>query len=503
LKNSEALKVANIPLDRAFNNLYSIVVKFESISIDGRGTEHKEFYMEIKWQLCWLTWLLCQLAALPLFSQQVQFPTASPYGAPATVTPPNFNVPGAQLNVPNFTTPNYTPINPGFTAPPAFTQPPVVAQPNSGGFFGGSNPFSSWFGGQPANAGWSQPAPNFNTPNFNAPNFGNPTFNPSPYSSTPPAIFTNPPNPNVYGPPPVGTYSGPYPNQFGPSGSNTLFPNGLWGPNAANGQYPIVDRFRFLQHPRLSETYLYGADKTNDVQIHDIELAVTGALPNFLISTQPLYVTPTYVHHLWDGPQGIAADLPANAYSAFLDTFWASDPDRPLGVEVGVAVGAFTDFDTFTTKSLRVMGEGFGVARLTPQLTFKFGAWYLNRNDLKLLPAGGLVWQPNPQTKFDLLFPNPKLSKYLTSYGNGDVWWYVSGEYGGGAWTIKRADGSGDRVDINDIRVKLGIDWINQRNFRGFAEIGYVFDRQVVYVVHPADSFKPRDTFLIGAGFSF
>jgi hypothetical protein len=445
--------------------------------------------MGIKWKLCLLCWLMCQFVGLSLRAQQVQFPTSTPYSTPGTVPPPTFNAPGAQLNVPNFNAPNYTPLNPGYTA-----QPPAFAQPNNGSLFSNSsNPFSSWFGSPPTNPTFTQPAPS-----FGAPAYGTPT-----YGANPPAIFANPPAANPYGPPPVGSYSGPYPNQYGAPSSNTLFPNGLWGPNAANGQYPIVDRFRFLQHPRLSETYLYGADKTDDLAINDIEIAITGALPNFFLSTQPIYITPTYVHHLWDGPQGISADLPPNAYSAFLDMFWASDPNRPLGAELGVAVGAFTDFDTFTTKSIRVIGEGFGVVRLTPQLTFKLGVWYLNRNDLKLLPAGGLVWQPNPQTKIDILFPNPKFSRYMMSYGTGDIWWYVSGEYGGGAWTIKRADNSGDRVDINDIRVKLGIDWITQRNFRGFAEIGYVFDRQVVYVVNPADSFSPRDTFLIGAGFSF
>jgi hypothetical protein len=174
-----------------------------------------------------------------------------------------------------------------------------------------------------------------------------------------------------------------------------------------------------------------------------------------------------------------------------------------LGLELGVAVGAFTDFDTFNEDSIRVIGEGFGVVRLTPTLTFKAGVWYLNRNDLKLLPSGGLVWQPNPQTKFDILFPNPKYTQYLTTIGSADVWWYVAGEYGGGAWTIERTDGSSDDVDINDIRLKVGFDWINQRNWRGYFEIGYVFEREVVYVVHPEDSFDARDTFLIGGGFSF
>ena len=43
--------------------------------------------------------------------------------------------------------------------------------------------------------------------------------------------------------------------------------------------------------------------------------------------------------------------------------------------------------------------------------------------------------------------------------GNQDLWWYVGGEYGGGAWTVEREGDFSDRIDINDIRVMLGLEW--------------------------------------------
>jgi len=81
--------------------------------------------------------------------------------------------------------------------------------------------------------------------------------------------------------------------------------------------------------------------------------------------------------------------------------------------------------------------------------------------------------------------------------------WYVAGEYGGGAWTIQRADGTDDRVDINDIRASAGIEMTGPRGVTAFVEGGFVFKRQVIYVVTPADSFHPRDTYMIRAGISF
>ena len=345
------------------------------------------------------------------------------------------------------------------------------------------------FGGNPFN-----PAPPVGASN---PNFGTPSYGPgygTPYGGLNGA-------PSFSAPPPNGAYAGAASSPYGQQGGY-LFPNGAFD-SSTFGNGPVVNALRVLQQPRFSDTYIYGTNRDTDLSIHDLDFAITGAVPNFLFTNQPLYITPTFIFHLWDGPQFRPADLPSKAYSAFLDAYWQSDTSRPIGAEVGASVGIYSDFQTLNSRSLRVRGEGFGVFRLTPALTAKVGVWYLNRNDLKLLPAGGLVWQPNPQTRFDILFPNPKFSQFLSTFGNADVWWYVAGEYGGGAWTIQRTDGSSDLVDINDYRVKLGLEWVSIRSWRGFAEVGYVFHRDIVYVVDPTDSFRARSTILFGAGLAF
>jgi hypothetical protein len=165
-------------------------------------------------------------------------------------------------------------------------------------------------------------------------------------------------------------------------------------------------------------------------------------------------------------------------------------------------MGVYTDFNTFNSHSLRYQGLALGTLKLTPTVKLKLGVMYIDRNDIKILPAGGILWQPSPQVRFDFFFPQPKLATYLTTVNNKDVWWYVAGEYGGGAWTVKRTSGISDRIDINDIRVMLGLETIGD-GFNLFGEIGYVFDRHVVYVVDPGDNFDPGNTFMIRAGFSF
>ena len=95
------------------------------------------------------------------------------------------------------------------------------------------------------------------------------------------------------------------------------------------------------------------------------------------------------------------------------------------------------------------------------------------------------------------------MSAYLTTVGRYELWWYLAGEYGGGAWTIERADGTSDRVDINDIRVSAGLEWIGPKGLNIFVEGGFVFKRQVIYVVTPSDSFDHGDTYMVRAGVSF
>lgn len=263
---------------------------------------------------------------------------------------------------------------------------------------------------------------------------------------------------------------------------------------------------RFLT-PRVRYTYVDGGNAPDELGINDFDFSVIASFPNFLFSTQPLLVAPSFSLHLWSGPSGLAGDLPANAYSAFVDFGWSSDPTKPFGGEIGVRPGIFTDFETLNTHSLRIMGQGLFRVQTTPTTAVRAGVMYIDRNDLKLLPAFGLLWTPNPQTRFDVYFPHPKLAQHLTTLANHDLWWYVAGEYGGGAWTVERELLS-DRIDINDIRLMLGVEWgqaalLQQGRRTGFVEIGWVTAREVVYVATPDQTSKLSDSWMVRAGWNY
>jgi hypothetical protein len=312
--------------------------------------------------------------------------------------------------------------------------------------------------------------------------------------------------PQPYTAPPGGAYpSTAFPQQAPP----VMFPNGMPWTGAAVPA-PSIRPTRLIQGVRLRYGWLYGDNDPRELQIHEIDTSVPVALPNFLFTGQPIYIAPSFSLQLWDGPPAVLpADLPSKTYSAFLDTGWKSDLEKRIGGELGVRAGVFTDFDTLTTDSLRVQGVGLMRMNVTSTVTIRAGVMYVDRLDVKLIPAGGILWEPNAQTRWDIFFPEPKFSQYLTTLGNSDIWWYIAGEWGGDTWTIKRDAGFTDRFEYKDLRVMGGIEWgscdlIQQGRRFGFIEAGWVLDRSVIYYERPGiDNFTMRDTFIIRGGIGY
>ncbi len=415
----------------------------------------------------------------PSFSSPA--PPPSNYSGPITA-PPSVSL-GSPLFDPYSTGTNpgtFSPAVPGSApaSPQAF--PGWLPSANSGqstGLFGGL------FNGTPASG-----TPTFGPGN---PGFGNPSVSPPTYGSP---------------------YSTPtFPSTAYPANSpNTLFPGGLFsGGTFAGGSGGAYNSYRLFQGPRLRHAWISDSDSGDAVEMHDTDASLVFAFPNFLYSGQPVYVAPSFGLHLLDGPNGSGgADLPPQLYDAFLDTGWQSDPTKLVGADVGLRVGVFSDFDAVNSESLRVIGKGLVTFRLTPYTTVKAGVYYLDRNRVKLLPAGGVLYQPTAFTRYDFFFPQPKLSQYFTTLGTQDLWAYVGGDYGGGAWTIKRTNGEEDNIDINDIRLLVGLEWgrsdlIRAGRHTGFVEAGFVFDREVLYKENSQDDFTPGNTFMLRLGFGY
>ncbi len=171
-------------------------------------------------------------------------------------------------------------------------------------------------------------------------------------------------------------------------------------------------------------------------------------------------------------------------------------------------MGVYSDFSKVTAESIRYIGSGLGVVRISPQFQLKAGVFYLDRNLIKILPAGGLVWMPNADTQLDILFPNPKFSRRMTTYHDTEWWIYLRGEYGGNAWTVERVwglpvDPKFQEVDYNDIRVALGLEFERLTGgLNGMFEAGVAFDRQIYYRSQ-TEQYDPSTTFFLRGGLAY
>ena len=466
------------------------------------------FQIRTIWWLAVCIWLLAAPALL-IGQPVAQLPYTPPQNNPWVGQTPQygqFPSTGMPATGPTFRT------SAPLTAPYPYTNSPTPAW-NFSNFFGFGQNTAPVYTGYPMSNG---PPPGYPYSPSDLPTVQQPfptvqqPFPTNVYPNTSPGVlFPGTGSPQPYNSPPYQNY--PYqPYGYPP---NNFDWNNWWSTTGNNFNNSTTQVIRLFQGPRFRHTWLPGTDgfgskKPTSLETNDSDISLVFAIPNFLNSSRPLYIIPSYSQHGWDGPTQPGSDLPGSAFSGFLDSGWETTPQQTLGVELGVRVGVFSAFDAINSESIRIQGKALGRLRLTPTATLRAGVFYLDRNKIKLLPAGGILWVPNQDTRFDLFFPEPKLAHYVATLGNSDVWWYLSGYYGGGAWTIKQTDDSNDEIDINDIRVMLGLefgksDQIRQGFRLGFFEAGYAFNRELIYRVRSSSNLELDNSFVLRAGFAY
>jgi hypothetical protein len=366
------------------------------------------------------------------------------------------------------------------------------------------------FSAQPSFLGTAQAPANYTTPfNYSAPAATipptpQPTLQPSlpavrpwdPYAD--PGVLNQP----AFAPPATAPAS---PYAYGAQPPYGAQPQGPFGqvPGYLEGAYR--ETVRVLQAVRGQDTWISGEGGFNDFDINTTELSASFAIPVGQIQG-PLLITPRFNFNWWAGPQSSAIgpprDLPSRVYDAFLETSWRPQFGPNFGADLAVAVGVFSDFKYTDKNTLRVMGRGLGLITLTPTTQLAIGAWYINRDRVKLLPAGGFIFRPNPDTTYEILFPNPSVTQRLTTYGATEIFGRLAGEYGGGQWTITHDDGSRDVVNYNDMRIIVGVEGVQANRFRASADVGYVFNREILLRNQPA-AIEPGDSVLVRLGLQY
>jgi len=192
-----------------------------------------------------------------------------------------------------------------------------------------------------------------------------------------------------------------------------------------------------------------------------------------------LQLAPRFTWYLVDGPAN--PDMPAQLYDLSLEgSFYFKMGERWTGV-VGAGPGVYTDFENTSSEAFRVTGKVLVFHEWSPELKIAGGFFYLGREDITSLPAGGVIYTPSEDVRYELFFPRPKIASRIRQDADMESWCYLAGELGGGSWAIERANGMDDVVAYRDYRLIVGYERVRSDEFRWLMEAGYVFNREIEY----------------------
>jgi hypothetical protein len=215
---------------------------------------------------------------------------------------------------------------------------------------------------------------------------------------------------------------------------------------------------------------------------------------------QGFSVRPIFGWHFIQEPD--STDLPAQVYDLSLELrmYWPFG-DRWLG-EFAVAPGMFSDFDNTSGDAVRIVGRGIGYYKRSESFRLAIGLAYLDRQDISVLPLGGVIWTPNPDWRYEIMIPRPRIAHRIWFDGQDERWVYVVGEFGGGSWAIQRAGGMRDIATYRDYRLILGIEFQYDSGRAWRLEAGYAFGRQLEYESTVGD-LEPDGVGLVRGGLTF
>jgi hypothetical protein len=202
--------------------------------------------------------------------------------------------------------------------------------------------------------------------------------------------------------------------------------------------------------------------------------------------------------HFLSGPG--RSDLPPRVYDFFMNTK-VTLGDDDVGVQANFNLGIHSDFET-GSEGWRYPGRILGYIG-EPRSRFVFGIEYFDLENLKVLPAVGLVIGDKDNTELELYFPRLRLKQKSSEDDSQTLWNYLSLEYHGSEWAIQRTSGRGDTATLTEYRLIWGSEAIAKDDgIASFGEIGWFFGRDLEYR-SGLGSFQPHDAFMFRMGRRF
>jgi hypothetical protein len=245
---------------------------------------------------------------------------------------------------------------------------------------------------------------------------------------------------------------------------------------------------------------LLKATGSNDLSSRFIETSIGLGVPLGSFDNV-LGVTPSFRADFIDAPQTM--DVPAELFETGVNFFYRKPIHDRLSTMAILRPSVRSDFTT-SDKAFRMFGLGLLNWDCQPDvLSLSFGAVYLDRTDLPLLPAIGLTWTPKPITKIDLRFPESRFAWRLSKNGSqNETWTYLTAGIGGNTWAVTRNSGQTDELSLRDVRLIFGVDHVTDGGGGWFAECGYAFNRRIEYEMTASEA-SLSDAVLLQGGWRY
>ena len=248
-----------------------------------------------------------------------------------------------------------------------------------------------------------------------------------------------------------------------------------------------------LQRAAIEAAWL-APSGSDDVALTEFSTGLTLGAP---LAGGAVLLSPLYTLSMFDGPDSV--DIPANLHGLALNIKYFRQFTEGIGAAVWIVPGLYTDFQRETGDAFRLGGGAVATLQRTATAKWILGVIYLDRKDISILPAVGLIWTPSDIVRFDLVFPRPE-AKWMVLDCAGVEWWaFIAGELGGNSWAYQQVDGTGDELTYRDYRVTLGIERRGLYNIKSRFEVGYVFSREIETET-PARQVDLDDTVMLRGG---
>ncbi len=275
-------------------------------------------------------------------------------------------------------------------------------------------------------------------------------------------------------------------------------------PDLKQSLIPPGARNGFFQKAKFTATWLPQLDSFA-LGWTDLRTEVVTALP-FFTRENPIIITPSYELHFLDRPVNIF--LPPRLHDVAVDFHIFRVYDNHWIADFAVTPGLYSDDNSFdSSDALRINGRAIGVYAPTTDLKWALGVTYLDGAWSKVIPVAGVIYTPNDDVEYQLVFPTPRVSWRLRSLspipGRDDRWAYLAVEYGNAAWAFQQPNGAPDVFASRDYRLIFGVDRRIVGGISHRTEIGYVFNRDIKVASISGDDISMGNTLLLRAGISY